>query len=115
MRPNPPIPAGVIESPGKFQGEPTYAPAAWDVVQSGFGEDIDNVSDHVITRVRAADIAGTWEALKGVAFVELWETDDGFVLTDAFCIHTASNWGTACDESPNHSKLCKQGPEYVPD
>lgn len=114
-RPNPPQPAGIIEAPGKFEGEPTYVPAAWEIVLNGFGEDTPNHNGHVITRVRSADIPGAWEALKGVAFVELWETEQGFVMSDPFCIHTADTWAIRCDESPNHAGIFKQGPEYVSD
>jgi hypothetical protein len=82
---------GLIDSPGKFEGEAAYVPSFWALGLDG-GADIDFVE-----AIRIADREGEvpvfvfyltdedkkrWPALADVERLELWESSNGFVFCD---------------------------------
>lgn len=81
----------VISSPGKFEGEPAYAPFLWDAVLSGFADFED---DYGISggcpvasfNVDDDDRAKFPNMLDTVERVEIWEDSQGFVHTSCHSI-----------------------------
>jgi hypothetical protein len=71
---------GVIRTPGKFEGEPVYAPAVWVTVLDGFAaENRDGVAYIEVD----AEIAAEWPELAHVRRVYAEESDSGFVSITA--------------------------------
>lgn len=68
---------GTIRSPGKFEGEPVWAPYALDIVCDGFGE-WKNASDCWI-RVTDEDRREFPEISSEAVWIQVHETSDGFV------------------------------------
>lgn len=74
-------PTGTIISPGKFQGEPRWAPMFYQQMCEGAGDPDDGWYDGaVIFHVDVEDIA-SYPELEGIANVGLWEDCQGFVHT----------------------------------
>ena len=67
---------GFISSPGKFEGEPRYAPYFWDLYLNGAYDGEEN--DALYWYVEAEDIA-LFPELQKVKRVFLSTTDQGFV------------------------------------
>jgi hypothetical protein len=72
---------GIVRSPGKFESEPWYVVALWDLVLNGCAdrEDFDGevlVASFAIDE-ELAPIIG--RAINATHFVSVWERDDGFV------------------------------------
>lgn len=66
----------IITQPGKFQGEPVFAPHFWNLGLEGFADDDDGERySFNVTK----DDAEFWPELEGVAVVELREDSNGFV------------------------------------
>lgn len=76
---------GVIKDPGKFEGEPVYAPYFYDLwLESGADEDmygLDGV-EHSIFFVSDEDRA-QFPELKDVEAIHVWEGETGFFNTEA--------------------------------
>jgi diphthamide synthase subunit DPH2 len=72
----------IIKDPGKFEGEPTYAPHFYDIVMNGFEFDsvIDGDTQYSACTVDADDVA-KFPALESVDLVVLWSDSQGFVYT----------------------------------
>lgn len=69
---------GIIRSPGKFEGEPRYAPYFYNTYLDGCADADDGV---VITfDVLGPDI-DKFPELKNVSRVYMWESDQGFIYT----------------------------------
>lgn len=67
-----------IESPGKFQGEARWVPYMWEQSLDGdyrFAEDDESI---IVVDVMPHDQA-RFPELREFAYVEMVETDDGFV------------------------------------
>lgn len=67
---------GVIRSPGKFEGEPVYAPYFWDAFLSGMVDEDDG--EYLYFDVNDDD-RRIFPELKDVNRVSLREDDQGFV------------------------------------
>lgn len=69
----------VIRTPGKFEGEPIYAPYFWDLSLEGMA---DSYSDdgEVITFQVTDDDRAEFPELTDVKYVRLHESDNGFVF-----------------------------------
>ena len=84
---------GIIVSPGKFQGEPIYAPYYYDLYLKGGGE----TYDHEDYYVPVTDFSVTSEdreefpELKFVSLVRLFVREDGFVTCDRFGVSPIYN------------------------
>jgi hypothetical protein len=72
---------GIIKSPGKFEGEPLWVPAFWDVGLDGCpDEDAGNVWFFVVTD----DDRAQFVELHDVYGVALEESDQGFVYSQTY-------------------------------
>lgn len=69
---------GIIRSPGKFEGEPTYAPYFYDALLNGFA---DTDEGDVATFDVTDDDRALFPELKDVQHVYLWESEQGFIYT----------------------------------
>lgn len=69
---------GIIRSPGKFEGEPVYAPYFWDAYLNGMADDDDG--SELLFYVSDED-RKLFPDLHDVSHVYLRETSDGFVCT----------------------------------
>jgi hypothetical protein len=77
---------GVIQSPGKFEGEMLYVPHFWDVMMEGAGDDLHFNDGALITILPVEDgDRAQFPELAGDNEIALEETNDGFVnaMTDA--------------------------------
>ncbi len=100
-----------ITEPGKFEGEPGYVLAAWDVVLNGLHDEVgENSEDAPIARVSVDSLPEDTEVPDGAVFIEVWESDYGFVFSDVFCGHHAPDgaWSRPCGE---HDGCSMQGKE----
>lgn len=68
--------AGIIMSPGRFQGAPTYVPFYWELGLDG-NADADDGETYTF-KLDASDLA-FWPELEGCIAVRLWTDDLGFV------------------------------------
>ena len=74
---------GIIRSPGKFEGEPVYAPHIWDMV---LNDDYDTLADTdeadgaARVYITPEDVE-EFPELDGEPFIEAWEDYNGFVHT----------------------------------
>ena len=69
---------GIIRSPGKFEGEPMYAPYFYDALLNGFAdEDEDGVATFIITD----EDRKLFPMLAEAKSVRLWESEQGFIHT----------------------------------
>lgn len=69
---------GRITSPGKFEGEPIYAPYFWDLYLNGFADDDDG---ELLTFAVDQEAIDEFPELQNIATVQLWENSQGFVST----------------------------------
>lgn len=77
---------GIVSSPGKFEGEPAWAPYYWALVMDGCADDEESGTepgDDLLVSVFHPDSSDveTWPELAGVTEIRLWEDDHGFVRT----------------------------------
>lgn len=79
---------GLIDSPGKFEGEAAYVPSFWALGLDG-GADANiyaEPDDVFVGTVFIFDLTDEdkkrWPALADVERLELWEADNGFVYCD---------------------------------
>lgn len=83
--------AGVIRSPGKFEGEPRFVAAYWEDVLSGF-EDETGPDNEAIFRLTEEDWT-RWPDLEGCAALAVWEDVQGFVYHRTFStIEALERW-----------------------
>jgi hypothetical protein len=68
--------AGLITSPGKFEGQPVYVPHYWDLGLEGSADEGDE--DGFTFKLDASDVE-RWPELAGVKTLRLAESDFGFV------------------------------------
>jgi len=69
---------GVIRSPGKFEGEPVWAPDFWALVLEGSADDHER--GVYIFEIDSSDVE-RWPELREAKKIEIWEDDLGFVNT----------------------------------
>jgi hypothetical protein len=74
--------AGIITSPGKFEGESVYAPHYWNLGLEG-GADEDDGESYVF-HLDSSDVL-VWPELSSVRTLRLIEDDNGFVHTFREC------------------------------
>lgn len=72
--------SGLITAPGKFEGEPIYAPYFWDQFLQGMADEDDG--EWVTFEITAQD-EQLFPELKGIQRVRLYEDDVGFVHCEA--------------------------------
>lgn len=70
---------GIIMSPGKFEGEPIYAPYFWDLVMDGGADETEDDGD--IFRISAEDRREFPEIDRDTTTIRIWEDGNGFVYT----------------------------------
>ena len=70
---------GVICSPGKFEGEPLYAPAFWDAVLNGMAEELEGEGVLIARYFPSVDDRKEWPELGDAAVLYLYEDSQGFV------------------------------------
>lgn len=70
---------GVIKSPGKFEGEPIYAPYFYDAYLNGMADDDDG--ERLKFDVTAED-REEFPELQNIDLVILWEDGSGFVFVE---------------------------------
>jgi hypothetical protein len=85
---------GLIDSPGKFEGEAAYVPSFWALgLEGGADEDTYGERDVEVIEEELAKAAvfvfhltdedkKRWPALADVERLELWESGNGFVYCD---------------------------------
>ena len=80
---------GIVRSPGKFEGEPWWVVALWDVSLDGFAdrEDFDGATLLVSFAIDSDLVAAIGYRPVSCDFVSLWESDNGFV-NHAFTLAT---------------------------
>lgn len=76
---------GIIESPGKFEGEPVYAPYFWGLYLNGMADYDESPGGALAGEVSGFDLTDEdrerFPELEGFERVELWTDDQGFVWT----------------------------------
>jgi hypothetical protein len=77
---------GIVQSPGKFEGEPWYVVALWDLVLDGCAdEEIWEGDDQTSAFALDADMRAACglsvPARDGVDWILIWERSDGFVCS----------------------------------
>ena len=82
-----------IKQPGKFEGEPIWAPVFWDRVLGGEADDVsvNEETTYAVITVTDEDIAA-YPALRNIHSIWLWKTDQGFV-NSGLC---ASGYNECC-------------------
>lgn len=70
---------GVIESPGKFEGEMIYVPYFWDMGLDGFADSDDGEVFEFAVSDAEREI---FPELEGAEMIELYESDSGFVTAE---------------------------------
>ena len=74
---------GVIRSPGKFEGEPVWAPAFWELALESSHDELTYDDDCPVSHFTVTDDdRAMWPELTEVKTIRLWESDQGFVNTD---------------------------------
>jgi len=86
---------GLITSPGKFEGEPLYVPAYWDMGLEGMADEDDGGS--FVFELNDAEW-DTWPELKGQTHLVLWEDSQGFVYCDRLPADQSENERRAANE-----------------
>lgn len=66
---------GIIQNPGKFEGEPAYVPYYWDLAMDGCADEVGEV---LVFHLDASDVA-IWPELASVASIHLAADSNGFV------------------------------------
>ena len=76
-----PISNGTIRMPGKFEGEPVYAPYFYDMMLNGEtdGDDISSDGDCISIFVITDEDRRSFPELEGIDELVLWEESGGFV------------------------------------
>lgn len=74
----------MVKGPGKFEGEPIYAPYFWDLAMMSGEDDTEWDGDTMISvfDVSDEDLA-MFPELNGVKTIRLWEDGNGFVFTES--------------------------------
>ncbi len=75
---------GIIRTPGKFEGEPTYAPYFWSDYLNGAWEE---VGDLAIAPLEPADFSEFPEIPSRAEYVALEESSEGFVHVELLSEH----------------------------
>jgi hypothetical protein len=95
---------GRIVSPGKFEGEPIYAPSYWDYVLEGCsGSTLDTPDGPVDCFILDPSDRADWPELGNTYALALWEADQGFVHCEHFDDEAAfdeyvGRFADGCDE-----------------
>jgi len=98
---------GVIQSPGKFEGEPLYVPHYWDMSGDGSCDMLtwsDGSTVYVVT-LDATDYA-EWPELTGVHALAMQESESGFVSCATHTAESLAELEADCesDESDDESE-----------
>lgn len=71
---------GIIQNPGKFEGEMIYVPYFWDTSLEGGPDDVRFDGDVQVDIFYPGDAdLEQFPELQGVKSLEVWEDDQGFV------------------------------------
>ena len=75
----------MAKGPGKFEGEPIYAPYFWDMAMNGMDDDTEWDDDTPISvfTVTEEDRA-LFPELDDAKTVRLWEDGNGFVYVESY-------------------------------
>jgi hypothetical protein len=71
---------GIIQSPGKFEGEMLYVPYFWDAYLNGMADDDDG---NVLTFIVDSGDKNEFPELANITKIHLEESDNGFVYCGA--------------------------------
>jgi hypothetical protein len=74
---------GIICSPGKFEGEPVYAPHMHEAYLASDSDDVEDDMDGVMLFVLDED-REEFPELEDIAAVQVWQDNQGFVHTMAY-------------------------------
>ena len=69
---------GIIQSPGRFEGESRYIPELWNLAMNGDGKE---ALDQKIEVFINSDDRSRYPELENVSVVSLWIDDNGFVYS----------------------------------
>ncbi len=85
----------IIRTPGKFEGEPTYAEHFWDLIE--FSETIyDGDTAIEAFKVNAEDVAA-YPDLHDVEVVLLWCSDQGFIYSREMSLADLAQFRSECE------------------
>ena len=71
--------AGIITSPGKFEGEPVYVPFFWEYMMDGGEDEFYEYNGHTISVFKINSIdTKFFPGLSEYSEVHIWEDDLGF-------------------------------------
>ena len=76
-----------ITNPGKFEGEPIFVPALWDMALEGFSDETVEEDGVEVSLFHFSGDEGILLGLlcgegKPISEVRIWETDQGFVTAE---------------------------------
>ena len=95
----------IIREPGKFEGEPTYAPMMWDASLDGGMETIyDGETPVSVYSVEPEDIEA-YPDLAGVDVVVLWEDSQGFVHSRQMTTSELETFRRECETDSEQSEV----------
>jgi hypothetical protein len=75
---------GIIRSPGKFEGEPSWVPEYWGMVLEGMSDESFEVGNGVEVDIFILDGNDDLVETDGYYAVALWENEMGFVYHATF-------------------------------
>lgn len=79
------VAAGIIQTPGKFEGCPVYVPYFWDSYLDGMSDDDIDEDGVLISKFEVDDEDRlAFPELERTRLVELWADDQGFVQFRAY-------------------------------
>jgi hypothetical protein len=89
---------GIIVSPGKFEAEPEYVPAFWDVVLNGCADEtIDDGGREVSIVLVTDEDRARWPELRDIHAVAMVESDQGFISSDAMTATRLDEYRAGCE------------------
>jgi len=91
---------GIIRSPGKFEGEPVYAPEFWERALDGSADDefSDRGVQMSLFTVRASDRAEFPSIERDTYSIAIWEDEYGFVRTHELTHAEYVQFGPSCTD-----------------
>ena len=99
---------GIVQSPGKFEGEPWYVVALWDLVLEGCAdeeiwEDDEQTSAFALSADMRRACGLSVPAIDGADWILLWERSDGFVCSRKISYRKMTEIMRAIDEESEES------------
>lgn len=103
----------IIRDPGKFEGEPMWAPHFWELILSGAVDDttFDGPGDCDVSWLilEPTDLVDFPE-LAEVYGISMWESEQGFVFSDTYA--TKEEYTRGCKDS--EMPLAESGVVVIP-